>query len=256
MATGDSIQFSLNRLAGRTGMDAQGAANVIASTVGMDLVGALNVKAGTWGLELNGVCRRLATLYGGNPELDAQGALASISAFSQGDGPMLVSGYYASLGGTVAAKALATTNLMFATPFPIERSATADRIGVHVTANVASSTVRLGIFGDTGGNPGSLILDAGTVDSSTTGFKEITISQALTPIRVWLVAVQQGGATNVSVHGIQDTGVAVGLPTSGWVPFNSSGLETSGAVAGALPGSFPTIGNVAAVTPRIVLRIA
>jgi hypothetical protein len=77
-STGDSAGRSLNRLAGTTGLDAQGAANVWAGTVGKDLVGALNTKAGGTRLEYNGVCRLLASQLGGNSELDAQGALASI----------------------------------------------------------------------------------------------------------------------------------------------------------------------------------
>ena len=75
---GASMASSLNRLAHTTGLEAAGAANVWAGTTGKELVGALNVKAGTTGLELNGVCRRLASLNGGNATLDANGALASI----------------------------------------------------------------------------------------------------------------------------------------------------------------------------------
>ncbi len=64
------------------------------------------------------------------------------------------------------------------------------RIGVEVTTAV-SSTIRLGIYGldATTGGPGALILDAGTVDASTTGNKEITISQALDAGPVWIAAI-------------------------------------------------------------------
>lgn len=78
------LQAELNRLAGTTGLDAQGAANVWAGTTGLDLVGALNAKAGTSGLGLNGVCSSLATALGGNPSLAAQGALGTISEFADG----------------------------------------------------------------------------------------------------------------------------------------------------------------------------
>jgi hypothetical protein len=78
LVAGASAAGSLNRLAGTTGLDAQGAANRWAGTVGKDLVGALNTKAGGTRLEYNGVCRLLASQLGGNAELDAQGALASI----------------------------------------------------------------------------------------------------------------------------------------------------------------------------------
>jgi len=71
------LQASLNRLAGTTGLDAQGAANVWAGTTGLDLLGALNVKAGTVGVGLNRVCNLLA----GTTGLDAQGALSLATSF-------------------------------------------------------------------------------------------------------------------------------------------------------------------------------
>lgn len=76
-----SIQKELKRLSGLD-RDAAHCANYLAGTSGLELVGALNVVAGTSGLELNGVCQRLAALNGGNPNLDAPGALASIAALS------------------------------------------------------------------------------------------------------------------------------------------------------------------------------
>ena len=72
------LQWELNRHAGTSGLDTAGAANAWADTTGLELVGALNAKAGTTNLEFNGVCKRLATQLGGNPDLDAQGAIASI----------------------------------------------------------------------------------------------------------------------------------------------------------------------------------
>lgn len=59
------LQAELNRLAGTTGLDAQGAANVYAGTTGLDLVGALNAKAGnTERRELAGVLNQLAGTTG------------------------------------------------------------------------------------------------------------------------------------------------------------------------------------------------
>lgn len=76
-----SIQRELRRLSGLD-RDAVHCANFLAGTSGLELVGALNVVAGTSGLELNGVCRKIAELNGGNANLDAPGALASIAALS------------------------------------------------------------------------------------------------------------------------------------------------------------------------------
>lgn len=76
-----SIQRELARLAGTPGAEAVRAANTIAGTTDKEMIGALNVKAGTTGLELNGVCSILAADNGGNSNLDAVGALASITSF-------------------------------------------------------------------------------------------------------------------------------------------------------------------------------
>ena len=67
-----SLVYQLNRLAGTTGLDAQGAANAWAGTTGLAVQGALNVKAGTWGIGLDGVCN----LLGGTTKLAAPAALS------------------------------------------------------------------------------------------------------------------------------------------------------------------------------------
>ena len=58
--------------------------------------------------------------------------------------------------------------------------------------------MRLGIYNssETTFEPNTVVLDAGTVDTSSTGIKEITISQTLNAGLYFLTAVRQGvGAT-------------------------------------------------------------
>jgi hypothetical protein len=75
---------------------------------------------------------------------------------------------------------LLTANRLYLTPLMVPAAVTVDRIGVQVTAAAATTNVRLGIYGDfSAAGSAALLLDAGTVDSSTTGGKELTISQAL-----------------------------------------------------------------------------
>ena len=92
-----SIQRELRRLSGKD-RDQAFCANFLAGTDGLELVGALNALAGTSGLELNGVCQALAAANGGNPNLDAVGALASIDSFSQEGGPQIL-GFTAAFDG-------------------------------------------------------------------------------------------------------------------------------------------------------------
>lgn len=84
-----------------------------------------------------------------------------------------------------------------AEPFDVDEQAALDRIAVSITdAGTSGAEVRLGLYDDDGdGSPGALIVDAGTVDGTTAGDKAITISETVGPGRIWMVAVNQGGAS-------------------------------------------------------------
>lgn len=145
-----------------------------------------------------------------------------------------------------------TQNLENAYRFEVGETRTFDRIGVEVTTGVAATTVRLGIRSSTtGGEPGDLVVDAGTIDSSGTGFLEKTISTTLTPGRYWVTCALQGG-TGVSVRArtISDPFVGQAVNTT----YNAMGYYQSG-VSGALPATFTVAGPVA-VGAKILLRAA
>jgi len=87
--------------------------------------------------------------------------------------------------------------------FPIEiASCTANLMWFgYVGTGVAGATVRGGIYdSDSSGFPGSLLLDAGTIDASTTGYKSIAINITLSSGRFWLAGVSQGGAPTVQIQ--------------------------------------------------------
>ena len=93
------------------------------------------------------------------------------------------------------ATAVITANRLYAYPFSVPVTTTFDRIAIQVTTAAAGSA-RLGIYADNGAiYPGALILDAGTVNTGTTGTKEIEISQSLSPGLYWLVFVTNAGPT-------------------------------------------------------------
>lgn len=100
--------------------------------------------------------------------------------------------YYASPSSTYANNA-GVANQVRVSPFVVAKSTAFDRIGCEVQAAGGGTTVRLMIYADDGnGFPGVLVLDAGTIDSSTTGFKEITINQTLHGM-YWIGAKPIGG---------------------------------------------------------------
>jgi len=86
-----------------------------------------------------------------------------------------------------------SANYLYAYAFYVPTPTTFDRIAVMVATAVAGSA-RLGIYSDDGNcYPASLVLDAGTVDTGTTGMKEIVINQTLSAGLYWLVFVTNAG---------------------------------------------------------------
>lgn len=167
-------------------------------------------------------------------------------------GSVFTTGYsYGPQTGTPSSSA-ATAGQLHAYPLIINRASQAfDRIGINVNTGATGSTVRLGIYADSGGLPGALLVDAGTVDTATAGDKVLTIAQTLSRGRYWVAAVAQGGAPTLGTV----TGVSpyVGKPTvsgSG----HTAAYHVTG-VTGALPGSFgaPADTNFAL---RAILRAA
>lgn len=142
--------------------------------------------------------------------------------------------------------------------FPID--VTADRISLFVSTAVALSTVRLGIYSSrTDGLPGLLLLDAGTIDSSSTGLKEIVISQVLKGGYTYWLALN-GSTSGIAAWGPGGTNVSYDLGrTSGALDANTHRLYYSGSTAGNLTAdltaaSFTATGNNSYAQP--VLRVA
>jgi len=122
-------------------------------------------------------------------------------------------------------------------------SGTLVRIGAqHFSNATASELLRLGIYNDNNGLPGTLLLDAGTIDLSTaTGFKQITISQAIATGYYWFANVRQGPTNAAVVVGYPAiTQTAEGVHE--WEQFDGTNIYSGTqhaakvtGVAGALP---------------------
>lgn len=162
---------------------------------------------------------------------------------------------YGNTTGTVSVAVGSFTMCNMVIPYP---GITIDRIAVEVTTAVAGATPRLGIYGSTSeGLPGSLIADFGTVDGSTTGVKELTVSQALPAGRIWLVAAQQGSAA-CTLRGV--TGIDWTVPLTGSLAtlFSSSinGYQSLGtSTTGAFPATAPSV-QVSGSNAKILVRMA
>lgn len=110
---------------------------------------------------------------------------------------------------STAGTAAISTNRVFFEPFIVTSPITIDRIAVEVTtASGAATVARLGIYNDSGLiNPGSLVIDAGTValdPGSVPAIQAATISQTLQPGRYLGVIVASGAATLRTLNGYTD----------------------------------------------------
>lgn len=71
------------------------------------------------------------------------------------------------------------------TPMIIYSAVTIDRIGLNVSTAVSNALCRLAIYSNVSALPGNLIVDAGELDCSTIGGKEIPVSLTLSPGVYW-----------------------------------------------------------------------
>jgi len=154
---------------------------------------------------------------------------ARVIAYTKADGTAIVSAggsipnggyfvgtryYYGWPYASTSSSAAVVADRLYARPFLVGKTTTFDRIGVEVTTGAASTNVRLGIYNFVNGLPTSLVLDAGTIDSASTGVKEITISQSLTAGVYAFAYVSNGTPTlrNCVAPGHNDSEYFFGAP--------------------------------------------
>jgi hypothetical protein len=157
--------------------------------------------------------------------------------------------------GVVGSGNLGIADRMYASPFLVWEEEDFDRIAISVTGT-AGTIARLGVYADSAGRPGALVLDAGTVATGSTGYKSITISLTLAPGVYWL-AVSSDGAISVNVVNNAAGGHPLGNDDAS-LSF-ASNVAVYRAVAGssaALPNPFGAPDNTSNIAPRIALRRA
>ena len=161
--------------------------------------------------------------------------------------------YYTSPAILISATTAAMiANTLYAQPIKLPGS-TIDRIGINVTTGAAGAC-RLGIYsnkdnGTNAGMPGKLLVDCGTVDTTSIAFVEATFTALQLSNRfVWLVAV-----FNATPSCTIGTGANTGLLGASSVTAASRGLLGT-FTYGALPATVPTITGFAAQPPIMYVR--
>ncbi len=154
----------------------------------------------------------------------------------------LVSGRYITGldGGSSSEFTNGTIGRLWASPLPVSRALTIDRLAVDVTTLQAASLNRLGLYASTAdGLPGALLVDGGTVDTSTTGLKEVTVDVAVNPGLYW--GAWEYDVASVGLRGRPENGsMSLGHPTPGNQPY---GILFVAHTFGALPDPFGTPGS-------------
>jgi hypothetical protein len=141
----------------------------------------------------------------------------------------------------------------FYQPIMLAVGRTADRIGIEVTTagTAATSVHRIGVWADNNGLPGTLLLDAGTVATDSTGIKEVTISLALASRTIyWLGVAQQGAPASLAT--LRSSGTTSMTMESSITTTSPCG-PFSVSITGAF-GSNPTIYGSHQATIRTFLR--
>lgn len=183
----------------------------------------------------------------------ALGQIAQESSSRQQGIPVLISGNYYGSGPIVGASTGApAVGVLHATPFWIPSDTTLDRIEIEVTTLIASGVARLGIYTSAlNGRPDALSLDAGTVATTTTGVKSITINKPLTMGLYYLVCVNQTAAATLRMISgdLSPVNGAVYPGSALWCGYSMTG------VTGALPATFTTF-TTQTLCPRVMVRAA
>jgi hypothetical protein len=148
-----------------------------------------------------------------------------------------------------------TSGRMYAIPFLVPKTITVDRIGINVTTLVASGLIRLGIYNDSNGEPGSRLLDAGAVDTSTTGVKSVTISQQLVGGSLYWLVMLPNNSTNV-VRAAAVAGILDVLGSDNTLPAAAITYLYVAQAYGALPASFGTPTNGTGASPLVFVRLS
>lgn len=153
---------------------------------------------------------------------------------------------------TLGSNGALTQNTLYAIPFWVGPPQTFTKI-VVASLGVASSHVRVGIYADDGtSKPGNLIVDAGQLDTSTSGEKTATINVTVSGL-IWVAGVAQDAAASTTRMG------GTFSPFLGHVSSYAQGPSlaySQGSITGALPnpwGSTYTDVTAANTVPLVAL---
>lgn len=147
------------------------------------------------------------------------------------------------------------TRVMLAEDTPIKA------IGMQVkTAGSTGAVIRVSLYASdgAGGGPGTLIVDAGTIDATTTGWKEATFSAVTAPAGpVWVAFAAQGSPATLPKIGGGSTPAHLYLTSVGDY-VGPAGMAQGAGMTGpaASTWAYTIAASASPVTPSVALRTA
>lgn len=136
---------------------------------------------------------------------------------------------------------------------------TYDRIGIHCAGgNAGGRLARLGIYeSNVAGNPGALLLDAGEIDLTGVGAKELTISQELQAYRLyWLAFVGNSASPTYRTFVTADGGPLFANRVDSGATAGATKLISHAFTYAALPSTASALSYNSSAGPGIFLRVA
>jgi hypothetical protein len=139
-----------------------------------------------------------------------------------------------------------SANRLYFTPIFVGEDLSVIRLGLEVGTAVSSSLARLGLYewDLSDDRPGALVVDGGTVDTSSTGDKEVTVAVTLTGGRGYFIAMVCDAAVTFKktgspiMFGVQPVSTSNGGSDRDVIGYvNSQGAQVSGGLAD--PGTNP-----------------
>lgn len=154
--------------------------------------------------------------------------------------------YYAGFNsGDALTTGAPSANVLRAIPFVAPgRNSVVGRLAFNVTANVAASNARIGLYksiSETNIYPGELLLDSGNIGTASNGVKTYDCSIALEPLGIYWIALVGSHAPTLRCGTVAGSTVPGILPDDDTMPTTRSLGLSIAHTFGALPNPF-TVG--------------
>ena len=192
-----------------------------------------------------------ATAAAARSNLSVSGGLASFY-YPTGTDHILIPTHLDTLAATLTMANGTATGI----PVYFEKGQTLSALIIEVTTAQAGTGIKMAMYSaNANGTPNALLVDAGTIDCSTTGIKTLVISTAVGKGMYWLVL--KSDSNTVVIRGVAPTNIScfLGTLTTNMSTFRT-GLRQAIAYAAAWADPFGAVTYVGTTMPLIGFQLS